>query len=91
MVHLCSPFNIIQCPRTPNSPRINGLVEVQNCNCGIFLRLFLQHPPKIGHSEPKCRLILITLLHFLDLNFRRIKLFSIHTLVFHLPFSELVT
>ena len=45
MAHLCSLFHINHSPRTPYSPRTNGLVEVQNRNLGTHLRRFLQKPP----------------------------------------------
>ena len=45
MAHLCSLFNIKHSPRTPYSPRTNGLVEVQNRNLGTQLRLFFYNPP----------------------------------------------
>ena len=45
MAHLRSRFNINHSPRTLHSPSTNGLIEVQNRNLVIHLRLFLQNPP----------------------------------------------
>ena len=45
MTHLCSLFSIDNSPRTPYPPRTNNLVDVQNRNLGIHLRLFSQNPP----------------------------------------------
>ena len=39
-------MGIRHAPRTSYSPWTNGLVEVQNKNIGLHLRLFLQDTPK---------------------------------------------
>ena len=46
MAHLCTLMGIRHSPRTPYSPRTNGLVEVQNKNIGTHIRMFLQNTPK---------------------------------------------
>ena len=48
MTHLCSSLIILLNTRTPNFPWTNGLIENQNRNHGIQLRLFLQDPPTIS-------------------------------------------
>ena len=40
MAHLCSHFEVNHFPRTPYSPWMNGLVEVQNRNLGTQLRFY---------------------------------------------------
>ena len=83
MAHLCSLFNFIHSLRIPYSPGTKGLMEVRNRNFETHLCLFLQPQTLllIGHSKPTLMLMLKTLLLVLNLDFRRIKMFSIHTLV----------
>ena len=81
MTHLCSLFVIDRSPPTPYSPLTNGLVEVQNCNLGTHLRLFLQNPQINGHFKLKCVLMLIILLLYLNKNSPPIQLFFIPILV----------
>ena len=45
MTDLCSLFNNNHSPRTSYSPRIHGLVDVQNRNLGTHLNLFFSRNP----------------------------------------------
>ena len=46
MEHLCPLMGIRHSPRAPYSPWTNGLVEVQNKNLSVHIRMFLQNTPK---------------------------------------------
>ena len=51
MALLCTLMGIRHSTRTTCSPWTNGLVEVQNRNLGIHLRMFLHDTPKYWHSK----------------------------------------
>ena len=46
LANLCTTMGIRHSPRTPYAPWTNGLVENQNRNLGIHLRLFLHNTPE---------------------------------------------